>query len=63
MADVTEIIEESAVQLEIVETGGGQLEIIDSIPEVGGAETNYPTNFTNFKVEPINESTELLNFT
>ena len=27
MADITEIIEESAVQLEIVETGGGQLEI------------------------------------
>tara|TARA_R110002167_G_scaffold316299_1_gene521861 strand:- start:1311 stop:1919 length:609 start_codon:yes stop_codon:yes gene_type:complete len=27
MADITEIIEESAVQLEIVESGGGQLEI------------------------------------
>lgn len=34
MADVTEIIEESAVQLEIVETGGGQLEIVDSDPTV-----------------------------
>jgi len=34
MADITEIIEESAVQLEIVETGGGQLEIIDSDPTV-----------------------------
>jgi len=32
MADITEIIEESAVQLEIVETGGGQLEIIDNDP-------------------------------
>ena len=34
MADITEIIEESAVQLEIVETGGGQLEIVDSDPTV-----------------------------
>tara|TARA_R110002012_G_scaffold171683_2_gene336545 strand:+ start:1183 stop:1980 length:798 start_codon:yes stop_codon:yes gene_type:complete len=29
MADITEIIEESAVQLEIVESGGGQVEIVD----------------------------------
>ena len=29
MADITEIIEESAVQLEIVESGGGQIEIVD----------------------------------
>ena len=28
MADITEIIEESAVQLEIVESGGGQIEVI-----------------------------------
>ena len=28
MADITEIIEESAVQLEIIELGGGQIEII-----------------------------------
>ena len=30
MADITEIIEESAVQLEIVESGGGQIEIVDT---------------------------------
>ncbi len=30
MADITEIIEESAVQLEIVESGGGQIEIVDN---------------------------------
>jgi len=30
MADITEIIEESAVQLEIVELGGGQIEVIDN---------------------------------
>ena len=30
MADITEIIEESAIQLEIVELGGGQVEIIDN---------------------------------
>ena len=29
MADITEIIEESAVQLEIVETGGGQIEVVE----------------------------------
>jgi hypothetical protein len=29
MADITEIIEESAVQLEIVESGGGQIEIVE----------------------------------
>ena len=34
MADITEIIEESTVQLEIIETGGGQLEIIDSDPTI-----------------------------
>tara|TARA_R110002153_G_scaffold80025_1_gene203830 strand:+ start:250 stop:870 length:621 start_codon:yes stop_codon:yes gene_type:complete len=34
MADITEIIEESTVQLEIVETGGGQLEIIDNDPTI-----------------------------
>ena len=32
MADVTEIIEESAVQLEIVELGGGQIEITGESP-------------------------------
>jgi hypothetical protein len=30
MADITEIIEESAVQLEIVESGGGQIEVVGS---------------------------------
>ncbi len=58
-----ETIRENIGGIEVLGTYTYQLEIIDSIPEVGGAETNYPTNFTNFKVEPINESTELLNFT
>lgn len=30
MAEVTEIVEESAVQLEIVETSGGQIEVVDN---------------------------------
>ena len=58
-----ETIRENIGGIEILGTYTYQLEIIDSIPEVGGAETNYPTNYTKFKIEPINESTELLNFT
>ena len=34
MADITEIIEESAVQLEIVESGGGIVEIVDINPTI-----------------------------
>ena len=34
MADITEIIEESAVQLEIVESGSGTVEIVDSNPTI-----------------------------
>tara|TARA_B100002019_G_scaffold291164_1_gene310569 strand:- start:2115 stop:3089 length:975 start_codon:yes stop_codon:yes gene_type:complete len=34
MADITEIIEESAVQLEIVETGGGQIEVVEGSPTI-----------------------------
>jgi hypothetical protein len=58
-----ETIRENIGGVEILGTYTYQLEIIDSIPEVGGAETNYPTNFTTFKIEPVNESTESLNFT
>ena len=58
-----ETIRENIGGIEILGTYTYQLEIIDSIPEVGGAETNYPTNFTKFKIEPVNESTESLNFT
>jgi len=45
MADITEIIEESAIQLEIVESGGGQIEIIDVIStQVEVVETTLTSN-------------------
>tara|TARA_R110001592_G_scaffold167244_1_gene402667 strand:+ start:483 stop:1136 length:654 start_codon:yes stop_codon:yes gene_type:complete len=45
MADITEIIEESAVQLEIVESGGGQIEIIGEDPTiVEVVETTFSSN-------------------
>ena len=46
MADITEIIEESAVQLEIVETGGGQIEVIN--PE----QTSIEISFSGSSVSP-----------
>ena len=45
MADITEIIEESAVQLEIVESGGGQIEIIGEDPTmIEVVETTFSSN-------------------
>jgi len=39
--------------LEILGTYTYDLEIIDSNPPIGGPDSNYPTNFTNFTVEDI----------
>ena len=45
MADITEIIEESAVQLEIVESGGGQIEIIgEDSTMIEVVETTFSSN-------------------
>ncbi len=65
MADITEIIEESAVQLEIVETGGGQLEITggeSSIIEVVETSVNLDdldiaTQTNTVVVESISDNT------
>ena len=39
--------------LNIIGTYSYDLEIIDSVPAVGGAESNYPTNWTSFTIEEV----------
>ena len=39
--------------LELLGTYTYDLEIIDSLPELGGPDTDYPTNFTKFFIEVI----------
>ena len=46
-----ERLNEDIGTLDLLGTYTYDLEIIDSLPEVGGAETNYPTNFTFFTIE------------
>ena len=59
MADITEIIEESAVQLEIVESGSGTVEIVDSNPTIIEiVEKVFETTNFEKEPEPIEESVE-----
>ena len=46
-------INESIGNLALLGTYTYDLEIVDSLPAVGGEETNYPTNFTQFFIEEL----------
>jgi|TARA_R110002020_G_scaffold121063_2_gene275442 hypothetical protein len=48
-----ETINESIGNLDLLGTYTYDLEIIDSLPAIGGEETNYPTNFTQFFIEEL----------
>lgn len=47
-------IQEYIGTLDVLGTYTYNIEIIDSYPKSGGADQNYPTNFTTFNVEPNN---------
>ncbi len=47
--------------IEILGTYTYDLEIINSLPEVGGAENNYPLNYTNLQIDDFKNATELIN--
>jgi len=51
LANREERVNEVVGTLDLLGTYTYDLEIIDSLPEVGGAEENYPTNFTFFAIE------------
>ena len=53
LAGVNKTINGIVGGLEILGTYTYDLEIIDSNPPIGGPDSNYPTNFTNFTVEDI----------
>tara|TARA_R110000796_G_scaffold5907_1_gene21660 strand:- start:2903 stop:5389 length:2487 start_codon:yes stop_codon:yes gene_type:complete len=53
ITDVRETTNEVVGTLSLLGTYTYDLEILDSIPAVGGPEGNYPTNFTKFFIEPI----------
>lgn len=54
LADRSQQIREEVGNLDVLGTYTYNLEIIDSFPKSGGVNQNYPTNFTNFNVEPNN---------
>lgn len=51
-----ETITEDIGSLDLLGTYSYDLEIINSLPAVGGPETNYPTNFTRFEIIETQES-------
>jgi len=51
LANREERVNEVVGNLDLLGTYTYDLEIIDSLPGVGGAEENYPTNFTFFAIE------------
>ena len=53
LAGRNETINEQVGTLELLGTYTYDLEIIDSLPELGGPDTDYPTNFTKFFIEVI----------
>ena len=53
LAGRNETISKIVKTLYILGTYTYDLEIIDSLPAIGGAETDYPLNQTNFKVEDV----------
>ena len=53
LAGVGETINEVVGGLTILGTYTYSLEIIDSIPKIGGIETDFPTNYTTFTIEDI----------
>tara|TARA_R100000541_G_scaffold5323_2_gene12778 strand:- start:91 stop:2559 length:2469 start_codon:yes stop_codon:yes gene_type:complete len=53
LTDVRETTNEIVGTLSLLGTYTYDLEILDSMPAVGGPEGNYPTNFTKFFIEPI----------
>ena len=56
VAAVNETIDEVVGGLNILGTYTYTIEIIDSIPKIGGIKTSYPTNFCRFSVEDITPS-------
>tara|TARA_R110000796_G_scaffold207565_3_gene323882 strand:- start:17 stop:2773 length:2757 start_codon:yes stop_codon:yes gene_type:complete len=56
VAAVNETINEVVGGLTILGTYTYTIEIIDSIPKIGGIKTSYPTNFTRFTIEDITPS-------
>ena len=58
IASVSETINQVVGRLDILGTYTYNLEIIDSIPQIGGIETNFPTNYTKLIVEDIIPNTE-----
>ena len=57
-----ETLRENVGGIDILGTYTYDLEIINSLPEVGGKENNYPLNFTKFQIEDFKQSTELIDF-
>ena len=53
LAGRNETINEQVGTLELLGTYTYDLEIIDSLPAVGGPDTDYPTNFTQLFIEVI----------
>ena len=58
IAAVNETINQAVGRLDILGTYTYNLEIIDSMPQIGGIETNFPTNYTRLIVEDIIPNTE-----
>ena len=58
-----ETLRENVGGIDILGTYTYDLEIIDSLPEVGGAENNYPLNYTNLQIKDFKSATELINIT
>ncbi len=51
LADVNETINQRIGSLSVLGTYTYELEIVDSLPRVGGSQTNFPTNYVSFTVE------------
>lgn len=54
LANRNEALIEEVGTLDVLGTYTYNIEIIDSYPKSGGADQNYPTNFTTFNIEPNN---------
>ena len=63
LAGRDETISENIGGLDILGTYSYTLEIIDSLPEEGGAATSYPPNFTNIRIKDFKSATNSIDFT